>query len=329
MTSKVLIIRFSSLGDLVLTTPVIENLKKSLPNLEIGLVTKGTYAELFNGDSRINKIFLLSTNTNIWNLAALIRSWSPDLIIDLHTNLRSYLLSLLIPTAKTIRYDNKRAERLSRVKKKKSRLQKQHTVEKYLQTLKKLNVDIRTKQPVISSEIFDQNITTQFISNHTEIKIGINPGALYFTKRWPHYHELILRLLADTTAKIILFGHSEDSRYLPSVPSTKRLVNTMGLLNLRQLATLIAQCDIFVTNDTGPMHMATAVGTKVLALFGSTTLELGFWPLGDQHEIIEIDLPCRPCHLHGRERCPEGHFRCMQDITVDAVMERIADILKI
>ena len=100
--------------------------------------------------------------------------------------------------------------------------------------------------------------------------------------------------------------------------------NLVGKTSLTEAAAILARCSVVLTNDSGPMHVSVAVGTPTVALFGSTTKELGFFPYGIGHTVIEKELPCRPCGLHGRKKCPQGHFRCMKDITADEVYEAVA-----
>ena len=97
-------------------------------------------------------------------------------------------------------------------------------------------------------------------------------------------------------------------------------IDLCGKTSLRELATVISQCSLFITNDSGPMHIAAALQVPLVAIFGSTTKELGFTPYGTNNRIVEVNLPCRPCSSHGKKRCPKEHFKCMRDISSEAVM---------
>ena len=128
----------------------------------------------------------------------------------------------------------------------------------------------------------------------------------------------------------MIFGGKNDSSEVEAVVNSmnKKAINLAGRLSLKQLTAFIKRCQVFVTNDSGPMHIAVAGKVPVIAIFGPTTKELGFYPYGEGNVVIEKDLACRPCGLHGGNKCPLGTFTCMKLITVDEVFNAVKEKLK-
>jgi heptosyltransferase II len=131
------------------------------------------------------------------------------------------------------------------------------------------------------------------------------------------------KLIDEWKCKILLFGSEKDSSSVNQVVASMRneAINLCGKTNIKTLSFLISKCHLFITNDSGPMHLASASQIPLVAIFGPTTRELGFFPLGAKSIVVEIDLPCRPCSLHGGEKCPLGHFKCMKEISAEMVLE--------
>jgi len=154
----------------------------------------------------------------------------------------------------------------------------------------------------------------------TEPFVAVAPGSIWGTKRWPGYAELLSRL----EHPIVVVGGSEDRELADDLvrAAPERIHAAAGALSLRGSAALLARAALLVSNDSAPLHLATAVGTRVVAIFGPTVPEFGFGPRGDTDRIVELaNLACRPCSLHGPAVCPLGHHRCMRDLGVEAVME--------
>ncbi len=159
--------------------------------------------------------------------------------------------------------------------------------------------------------------------------VALAPGSIWGSKRWPYYPELAHRLAAKGTAVVVVGGPAdadEGSQIVAAVAAAQRVAatNACGQLTLRQSAALIARAALLVTNDSAPLHLATAMGTPVVALFGPTATQFGFGPLRPGDVALGIDsLQCRPCSSHGPPRCPLGHHRCMRELTVPAVFAAI------
>jgi heptosyltransferase-2 len=165
-----------------------------------------------------------------------------------------------------------------------------------------------------------------------KILAGVHPGSVWPTKCWPeeNYAKLITRLERELGIISIIVGGKNDLDLGEQVVrlADAHPINFSSKTTLTELMALMKHFKIFITNDSGPMHIATAFGVPTLGIFGPTTKELGFFPYGEGHRVIEVKgLPCRPCALHGGKKCPEGHFKCMRDITVDEVFAAAKEML--
>jgi heptosyltransferase II len=156
--------------------------------------------------------------------------------------------------------------------------------------------------------------------------VAIAPGSVWGTKRWPYYAELVSQL----DRPVVIVGGPEDSALAQSIAAAnpERAVSAAGALSLRASAAMIQRASVLVTNDSAPLHLATAVGTPIVALFGPTVPEFGFGPRrqGDV-SLGHADLACRPCSRHGPERCPLGHHRCMRELSVEVILKAVLDVV--
>ncbi len=149
--------------------------------------------------------------------------------------------------------------------------------------------------------------------------------AAWGTKRWPgeRFMAVAERVRRERGARVILFGSRAERPELERLSGGLARVLT-GEAGLRNVASVMERCSLFLTNDSGLMHLAASVGTPVVAVFGPTSRELGFFPTGPDDVVVEKDLPCRPCSLHGGTACPERHFLCMDGISIDEVHAEVA-----
>ncbi|MFQ5627245.1 MAG: L-threonylcarbamoyladenylate synthase [bacterium] len=163
--------------------------------------------------------------------------------------------------------------------------------------------------------------------------IAIAPGSVWATKRWPEekFQELGKRLTAENGCRIILIGGEKDHELCTRIAENigEDCLNLAGKLNLRESVVLLKKCDVLISNDSAPTHLGVAAGCRVVTIFGATVPRFGFYPYGDKHKIIEthLDLPCRPCGIHGGQKCPIGTFKCMDSIGVEKVFSEVAAIL--
>jgi heptosyltransferase-2 len=158
--------------------------------------------------------------------------------------------------------------------------------------------------------------------------IALAPASIWGTKRWPYYSELARELSSD--ARVVVLGSTDDASLADEVCTAggATAMNAAGVLSLLGSAELIRRCDLLVTNDSAPQHLASAVGTPTIAVFGPTVPAFGFGPLAAGSVTMGHEgLTCRPCHSHGPKKCPLGHWRCMRELTPAAVAARVRDIL--
>ncbi len=323
---KILIIRFSSIGDIVLTTPVIRCLKTQLKDAEIHYLTKKQNHSLLQDNPYLTRIWLYENNFK--ELLPLLKAEKFDFIVDLHKNLRSayILLNLRKPSAtfKKLNFKkwmivNLRVDRLPRV----------HIVDRYFNAVKSLGI------------INDRQGLDYFIPSGEEIEKSILPepfrrsfiafviGGKHTTKIFPE--EKVAEVCRKLSRPVILLGGKEDTDRGKRIEQLagSSVFNICGMFSINQSASLIRQADKVITNDTGLMHIAAAFGKTILSIWGNTIPEFGMFPYLEGKEnavsgIFEVKgLSCRPCSKLGFEKCPKGHFRCMKDQDTEAMINAL------
>jgi len=163
------------------------------------------------------------------------------------------------------------------------------------------------------------------------VLVGVHPGSVWFTKRWPaERFAALIKKLSASGARAVLVGGKGDRQLCADViaASGTDAINWAGETSLPELMAIMPRLKLFITNDSGPMHIATAFGVPTLALFGPTTKELGFFPYGKGHRVLQAKLSCRPCALHGGRSCPHGHFLCMRLLTVNKAADAALEMLR-
>lgn len=337
---KILIIRLSSIGDILLTTPVIRLLKQKFPDSSIDFVIRKEFADLLVHHPAIHRLYLFDKTRNFKSLKRIkteIKNCRHDLIIDLHKNFRSFYLTFNSRAPKIIRYRKGIVSRFFYVKFKIKIYRK--IVPIYLRYLDCLvpyqifydhrGLDIFFDQETEKS-IFHKY--SDFLNMNTAPIIGVAPGANHGTKRWTieGFSAVINDLSGVRNFKIIIFGNHADREIAQCLNIDKKqlVLNTTGELSVLETGALMTHCDLLITNDSGLLHLAAAIKKKVVAIFGSTTEELGFFPYTTEHIVVQNNnLKCRPCSHIGRNKCPEGHFKCMQEITASEVIRAVAKLL--
>ncbi len=311
---KVLIVRFSSIGDIVLTTPVIRCVKQQL-GTEVHFLTKPGFASLLAENPYIDKLWTLEDD-----YAGLIRKLKEekfDYLIDLHKNLRTWRLAIKL-RIKRLTYHKATFEKLLMVKFKINMLPKTHVTERYLEAVKKLGVS------------YDGQGLDYFIPKGTENKmtsmdspyIAAVIGATHFTKRLPE--ENWIKFINSTDQKIVLIGGKAEMEAAGNIVAATGLnvINMVGKTNLQESALLIRNAERVISNDTGMMHIAAALRKPIVSIWGGTLWEYGFWPFYPDgmnlNKSLEVKgLSCRPCSKFGRDDCPKKHFKCMKDINIE------------
>jgi heptosyltransferase II len=475
---NILVIRFSSLGDVILTGPIFQALRQSWPDARIIALTKESFADALRGNPHINECMVLGRDESLASLVQRVRRERFDTVVDLHSNLRSHVVALFSGADKVVRYHKAALARRLYVRWRlpSSELQS-HTLDRYFRVLQELGIeapiqkllviqtaflgdsvltlpflkalkeryphaaisvlctpevaDVFEHHPAVSDlihfdkrgkgkgfqglrkviqELHSRNYPLAFlphrsfksaliawlagiprrigfsssqgkwlltdvvpfdwkthdadrnlallqavgvqrqsgelslkvdVSAHQDITqrlqdagisakdsvLGINAGSVWPTKRWlpEGFAAVADRAIRELGMKVIFFGGPADAEAVHQVMGKmqEKAVDWVGKTRLRELIASIARCNVFLTNDSGPMHIAVASHVPTVAIFGPTTKELGFFPYGPGHIVVEKDLACRPCGLHGAKRCPLGHFQCMNTITPEEVFAAV------
>ena len=338
---KFLIIRFSSIGDIVLTTPVIRCLKKQVPEAEIHFLTKSAYLQILASNPYIDKIHCLEQS-----LPAIIEELKReyfDYIIDLHHNLRSMKVKDALGV-KSFSFDKLNVRKWILTSFKWNLLPDLHIVERYMQTVAELGVqnDGAGLDYFIAREEYVK--VEDLPTSHQAGYVGIVIGAALNTKKYPFYHLKKLCELLDHP--IVLLGGLEDADEGERIASFDKIkiYNSCGKFGLNESADLVRRAKLIVTNDTGLMHIAAAYKKPVISLWGNTVPEFGMYPYygsrfleeylskhtGKPYDILEVkNIRCRPCSKIGYDNCPLGHFKCMEKIDPRTVLARIKERLAI
>ena len=311
--TKFLILRFSSIGDIVLTTPVIRCLKQQYPDAEVHYATKKSYQSLLENNPYIDKVFVLEKSLN--DLISQLKSERYDYIIDLHNNLRTTILKLRLDV-KSFKFDKLNFQKWILVKFKKNFMPNVHIVDRYMKTVESLGVKN------------DNKGLDYFIPEKDEMHLDWLPenfrngyavyaiGGQHETKKLPL--PKMIELCKTIQLPLVLIGGKEDSvisEQLSVISKTAPIFDTCGKFNLNQSASIIKNASIVYTHDTGMMHVAAALKKKVVSIWGNTVPAFGMYPYQTDYEVIEhSDLYCRPCSKIGYEKCPLGHFKCMNEL---------------
>jgi len=316
---KILIIRFSSIGDIVLTTPVIRCLKQQL-ECELHYLTKRSYTSILESNPYLDRIWAIEKK--VGEIKAELQAESFNYIIDLHNNIRSRQVKWAL-SAKAYTFDKINWRKWLMVNFKINRLPKTHIVDRYLQPAIPLGIknDKKGLDYFLPKEQ-EVDIQKQFQIRGKYIAFAI--GAAHATKRLPT--EKIVELCQQIQLPVLLLGGPAEAKQGQFIAknSGKQVLNTCGQLNLHQSASVVRQAYKVITHDTGMMHIAAAFQKEILSIWGNTIPEFGMYPYygsqKDRNTTFEVkNLSCRPCSKIGHPTCPKGHFQCMQLQDVEAI----------
>lgn len=323
----VLVVRLSSLGDVVLTTPVFENLKRAFPSRPVAILVKKGFADVFRNNPFVDEVLVFESK-GLLGWAGEIRRRRFDVFLDLHDTIRSRLWSWASGAGRVARYDKRTLERRRLVSTKSSSPRLKGTVvDRYLECLPSLGVPVVARQP----RLYPDAVESVAEASGADFVVGVAPGAAHATKRWaPERFAEAADRLAGGKGKVLIFGAASDRAAADAVAArlTSPFANLAGETSLRRMFALLSKCRVVLTNDSGAMHAAAALGVPTVAVFGPTVEAFGFSPTGSRTAVVQLDgLECRPCHLHGLPACPLGHFKCMQDIPSDRVTQAAQKLL--
>jgi len=324
---KILVIRLSSIGDIVLTTPLLRSLQSAWPEARIDYCTKAQFTSLLAANPRISSIYTLEVPPTD----------SYDLVVDLQNNRRSHAIVRSLDNRHLVYYRKANWKKWLLVQSKLNFYGSYRSVvDRYRDAMKKfafsgdsLGCEL---YPSSSERVFACTLVDEGKKN-----LALCFGAKHFTKRFPpgRFAALITLLLGEEPLQILLLGGKEDApqaaEIMDALPDLFKpmVLNLAGNCSIMQTAAILERCDAVLCNDTGLMHIASAFGKKLFVLFGSSSSAFGFLPYHVPYDLFQVEgLPCRPCSHIGRDHCPKGHFRCMKDIPVTLIAEHILDHFK-
>jgi len=307
---KILIIRFSSIGDIVLTTPVIRCLKQQLPAAEIHYLTKKAFQSVLKSNPYIDKLHLLESSLS--PIITQLKAEQFDYVIDLHRNMRTMLVKSRLGV-KSSAYNKLNIEKWLLVNFKINNLPPIHIVDRYLKTVEFLGIknDGKGLDYFLEKDYKIQELLPESHQNYT----GLVIGAQHSTKRLPVYK--LIEVCKLLNHPVVLMGGKEDSERAEEIVkgAGEHVFNACGKFTLDESAFLVKMATRIITHDTGLMHIAAAFNKPVISIWGNTVPEFGMYPYGiKQSKMMEVNgLKCRPCSKIGYQRCPLGHFKCMND----------------
>jgi ADP-heptose:LPS heptosyltransferase len=312
---KILIVRFSSIGDIVLTTPVVRCLKTQIDDAEIHFVTKAQYQTIVQNNPYIDKIFFLKGS--LTDLILDLKKEKYDVVVDLHNNLRTRILKWRLG-AQSFSFNKLNIEKWLMVHLKINRLPDRHIVDRYLETAKSLGI----KNDALGLDYFiadEDEVPLEWLpESHRNGFVAYAIGGQHGTKKLPP--ERMIELCKKINKPIVLLGGKEDFDNGEQIRHKLQdtIFNTCGKFNLNQSASIIKKATYVFSHDTGLMHIAAAFKKEVYSIWGNTIPAFGMYPYRTKfHSLENNHLNCRPCSKIGFDKCPKGHFKCMREMKFD------------
>jgi heptosyltransferase-2 len=332
----ILLVRFSAIGDILLTTPLLRELRASNPSARITLLTKSRFAPLLSHNPHLNEVIGIESGEGIAAVARRVRGIRYSHMLDLHGSLRSRLLRRLVPGPWTT-YRKRRVARAALIVAKRDLYgDAPPMAERYFEAAEALGIGPDGGPPdFFLGEAADTRagrlLAELGLARDGRPLVAMAPGAAHATKRWPaEAWTTLARRVAATGADVALLGGPGDVGTAQWVAEQAGVSvgSLAGVLGLQETGAVIRRAEVLVSGDTGLMHMATGVGTPVVALFGPTVRQFGFFPYNAEHSaVVQLELACRPCSAQGGRACPLGHHRCLRAIAPESVYQRLCEAL--
>jgi lipopolysaccharide heptosyltransferase II len=343
LSPDILVVRFSAIGDILLTTPLLRAIRTRHPGARIAYLTKERYAPLLSHNPNVNEVFGIREEDGLRFIAETIRSVRYTHLLDLHGNLRTLGLRA-IARGPWRSFSKRRLERQVLISTKRDIYPAAIPMaERYFEAAAELDVEIDGDPPDF---FLAPEAETSAAAQLAELGLGegramvaVAPGAAHATKTWPtDGWTRLIRRLVGTGAEVVVVGGAEDAEVANAVVAgargrlnsaeERRVASAAGRLTLQESGAVIKRAAALICGDTGAMHMATGVGTPVVALFGPTVRQFGFFPYrAERSTVVELPLECRPCSAQGGPACPLGHHRCMRGIAPETVFESLCAVL--
>jgi len=322
---KFLLIRFSSIGDIVLTSPVIRCLKQQIEGAEIHVLTKSAFQTVLESNPYIDKIYTIKEK--ISEVLPDLKKENFEQVIDLHKNIRSKGVVMNLKKPGTS-FDKLNRQKWLIVNLKTNKLPNIHIVDRYFQAVKNLGVknDLKGLDYFIPER--DEIKTSDMPQGFRNAYVGWVIGGKHNTKIYPE--EKVIEAIKQSNYQFILLGGPEDAEKGDRIAQAcdSKVFNACGKYNLNQSASLVKQASKILTNDTGLMHIAAAFKKEIISFWGNTIPEFGMYPYlpGEEEKstILEVkNLSCRPCSKIGFDKCPKGHFNCMKQIDKEQLLDQL------
>lgn len=339
--NKVLVVQTSFLGDTVLTVPLLSEIKSRFPQTKLSVLCNPQARELLRDHPDIDEIIVDDKRRadkgwlGLWRKADMLKARGFTIALSPHKSFRTALLLFLAGIPYRVGFYQSKGWFLFNARV--TRDAYRHDVERNLSVLKAFGIEPEECNRTLQLETLaavDETVARTFQSlgvDGSRLRFGLNPGSVWPTKRWTinGYAELVGLLKEHYACDVLLFGGPEDAEIVAEIHrlSGDRCVSLVGKISLRELPAALSRCDLLITNDSGPMHVAVARGVPVVAVFCATTPSLGFYPYSSRAVVVEKELPCRPCASHGGRRCPLGTEDCMRLIRAEEVFRAAERLL--
>lgn len=341
LSGNILIIRLSSIGDIVLTSPVVRVIKNNFKDIKLYFLTFEQFYDTIRFNPRIDSKIILNkselkqnTQDYFFQCCNELKNVNFDLVIDLQNNRYSRILLKQLKFKNLFKLNKQRLHKLSLVYLKTPIIRNFNVVDNYFASFAN---DLGIKKDEKGLEFWLEGergyLASKKSLNKENLTISLVPGAAHNTKKWPteYFIELINLILQKygESARIQILGSSNENEIGNKITSQfgDRIINYIAKTTLLQTAELIDNSDLLITNDTGLMHIAAARQTPVVVVFGSSVRELGFVPYNVPHRVVEKKIWCRPCSHIGRSFCPLLHHKCMREIKPIEVFDQCVDLL--
>lgn len=341
---KILIIRLSSIGDIILTTPVIRQLRKRFPSAQIDYLVGAKFREILAAEKNISNLLTYDTAGDDIALPAIVdyaKKQRYELIVDLHRSLRSRRICMALRGVPVLKYRKQVIRRFLLVKTRlnlypKGKGAPKKVARKYLEAVARLGVDLNDIQPALTVDEAARKAAHRRWAalGRGNFRVVMAPGAHHFSKRWPtqFYAELIRMIYENNGWRTVLLGGPMETDIAEAIAERcgeELIENLVSGISLQEAFAMIETAPFFISNDTGLMHAAAAFQRPQIAIFGSTVEELGFYPVNPRALVIENEgLSCRPCSHIGRENCPKKHFKCMYELTPALVFTKFQQLVR-
>ncbi len=338
--NRILVFQTAFLGDVILTLPLVQVLHRKFPHAHIDFLTTPRAAEILRNHPAIHTVLEYDKRGDqrgvggLLSISRLLRSLRYDVALVPHRSLRSAAIAAMsgIPIRAGFSTSAGRFLFTDIVVYEKN----SHEIRRNLAFLKIFNIESTGKEfPALYPSNEDAGVIDQFLTQNkildNEKIVALAPGSVWNTKRWlPERFSELAKNISNAGRRVVLVGGKEDEHLCREIEKGVMSANIFvaaGKLSVLQSAELLRRCKALVTNDSAPLHLAVAMRTPVVAIFGATAPSFGFAPYGDHDVVVETKgLTCRPCSIHGGAKCPIGTFECMVKISADTVFERVMQL---